>query len=71
VVGVARKKKVDLPVFAIVDMPKWKSRIIHFFVRILFPGEKHFLITIQETGFTTNGKGKYTDDRGISVDLSD
>lgn len=67
----AKKKKVDLPVFALVDMPKWKSKIIHFFVRILFPGEAYFVVTIQKTALTSNGKGKYTDDRGNSVDLSD
>ena len=66
----ARKKKVNFPVFTIVDMPTWKSKIIHFFVRILFPREKYFLITIQETVLTTDGKGKYTDDRGVTIDLS-
>ena len=65
------KKKKDLPVFAIVTMPKWKSKILDVIVGILFPGELYFVLTIQETGMTTNGKGKYTDDRGISVDLSD
>ena len=64
------KKKQDLPVFAIVDMPKWKAKIIDVVTSILFPGEKYFVITIHETGMTSNGKGKYTDDRGISVDLS-
>ncbi len=64
------KKKQDLPVFAIVDMPKWKAKIIDVVTSILFPGEKYFVITIHGTGMTTNGKGKYTDDRGVSVDLS-
>jgi hypothetical protein len=64
------KKKQDLPVFAIVDMPNWKAKIIDVVTSILFPGEKYFVLTIVETGMTSNGKGKYTDDRGISVDLS-
>jgi hypothetical protein len=64
------KKKQDLPVFAVVDMPKWKAKIIDVVTSILFPGEKYFVITMHETSMTTNGKGKYTDDRGISVDLS-
>jgi hypothetical protein len=51
-------------------MPKWKSKILDVIVGILFPGELYFVLTIQETGMTTNGKGKYTDDRGVSVDLS-
>jgi hypothetical protein len=55
---VARKKKADLPVFAIVDMPKWKAKICDIVVGILFPGEKYFVLTIQETHMTTDGKGK-------------
>jgi hypothetical protein len=69
VVGVARKKKVDLPVFAIVDMPKWKAKIFDIVVSILFPGEAYFVLTIQETHMTTDGKGKYTDDKGVTIDL--
>ena len=64
------KKKKDLPVFAIVDMPKWKTKIIDVVTSILFPGEKYFVITIHETHMTTDGKNKYTDDRGVTVDLS-
>ena len=65
----ARKKKADLPVFAVVDMPKWKAKICDIVVGILFPGEKYFVLTIQNTYMTTDGKGKYTDDRGITVEL--
>ena len=65
----ARKKKADLPVFAVVDMPKWKAKICDIVVGILFPREKYFVLTIQETHMTTDGKGKYTDDRGITVEL--
>lgn len=64
------KKKVDLPVFAIVDMPKWKAKIVDIVTSILFPGEKYFVLTIQGTGFTSNGKGKYKDDEtGVEIDL--
>jgi hypothetical protein len=64
------KKKKDLPVFAIVEMPKWKAKIVDVVTSILFPGEKYFVLTIHETGMTTNQKGKYTDDKGNTVDLS-
>jgi len=64
------KKKKELPVFAIVDMPKWKAKIIDIVTSILFPGEKYFVITVHETHMTTDGKNKYTDDRGVTVDLS-
>lgn len=65
-----RKKKEQLPVLAIVEMPKWKERIIDVVTSILFPGEKYFVLTIKETGMTSDGKGKYTDDRGVTVDVS-
>ncbi len=65
----ARKKK-DLPVFAIVEMPKWKERIIDVVTSILFPGQKYFVITIQETGLTSDGKSKYTDTKtGLTIDV--
>lgn len=65
------KKKKDLPVFAIVEMPKWKERIIDVVTSILFPGQKYFVLTVQGTGFTSDGKTKYTDEKtGVSVDLS-
>lgn len=67
----SRKKKVDLPVLTIVEMPKWKTKILDVITSVLFPGEKYFVLTISETGFTTDGKGKYTDDEtGIEIDLS-
>jgi hypothetical protein len=66
-----RKKKEQLPVLAIVEMPAWKAKIIDIVTSILFPGEKYFVLTISETGFTSNGKGKYTDDKGVTVDVSD
>jgi hypothetical protein len=66
-----RKKKVELPVFTIVDMPNWKAKIIDVITSILFPGEKYFLITVSQTGVTTDGKGKYTDEKtGLTIDLS-
>ncbi len=65
-----RKKKVELPVFRIVDMPKWKYKIVDAVTSILFPGEKFFVITIATTDFESNGKGKYTDIKtGASVEL--
>jgi len=66
------KKKKDLPVFAVVDMPKWKAKIIDVVTSILFPGEKYFVITIHETGLTSDGKSKYTDKKtGLTIDVQD
>lgn len=65
-----RKKKEQLPVFAIVEMPKWKERIIDVVTSILFPGQKYFVLTVQGTGFTSDGKNKYTDEKtGLTVDV--
>lgn len=66
--GVAKAKK-DLPVFVLIDMPKWKAKILDVMTSILFPGEKYFVITLRNSFMTTNGKGRYTDDRGVSVDV--
>lgn len=64
-----RKKKQKLPVFAVVEMPKWKAKILDVVTSILFPGEKYFVLTIQETDFMTDGR-KYTDlETGIEVEL--
>ena len=64
------KKKNDLPVFVVVEMPQWKTKIIDVITSALFPGQKCFVLAVNKTHMTTNGKGKYTDDRGVSVDLS-
>jgi hypothetical protein len=65
-----RKKKEPLPVFAIVEMPKWKAKIVDIVTSILFPGERYFVLTVSETGFTSDGKGKYTDEKtGLTVDV--
>jgi hypothetical protein len=66
------KKKQDIPVLAIVEMPAWKAKICDIVVGILFPGEKYFVLTYTDTGFTSNQKGKYTHKKtGIKVDLQD
>lgn len=62
----ARKKK-KLPVFAIVDMPKWKAKILDVIVGILFPGEKYFVLTIQETEVESDGKSYYDIETGKQV----
>jgi hypothetical protein len=68
---VASRKKKDLPVFTVVDMPKWKTKILDVITSVLFPGQRYFVITLNETGFTTNGKGKYKDTgTGVEIDLS-
>lgn len=62
-----RKKKEKLPVFAIVEMPKWKAKICDIVVGMLFPGEKYFVLTIQDTEFETDGKSYYDTETGTKV----
>lgn len=50
------RKKKDLPIFVVVDMPKWKAKIIDAVTRILFPGEKYFVLTVLETGLKYEDK---------------
>ena len=57
---VAKKKKEELPVFVVVDMPEWKSKILDFMLKILRVPGKSWVIGIEETGFTYDGD-YYTD----------
>ena len=65
----ARKKKEKLPTFAIIEMPKWKAKICDIVVGLLFPGEKYFVLTIQETPFEYDGKDYYDLETGKKLDL--
>jgi hypothetical protein len=54
------KKKKDLPVFVVVDMPNWKSRILDFMLILLRIPGKAWVIGVEGTGFTYDGN-YYTD----------
>ena len=62
-----KKKKQSLPVFSIVEMPKWKSRILDVITSVLFPGEKYFVLTINETDFTYDGTHYYDLETGEKI----
>jgi hypothetical protein len=52
-------------------MPRWKNKLLDVITSMLFPGQKYFVITVNETGFITKGDGKYTDKKtGLTVDVS-
>ena len=56
----AKKKKQELPVFVVVDMPEWKSKVLDFMLKILRVPGRAWVIGIEETGFTYDGD-YYTD----------
>ncbi len=54
------KKKKELPVFVVVDMPNWKSRVLDSMLWLLRIPGKAWVIGVEGTGFTYDGE-YYTD----------
>ena len=48
------KKKEQLPVFVVVEMPEWKNKVLDFVLKLLFIKGKSFVISIQETDIKHN-----------------
>ena len=62
-----KKKKQDLPVFVVVDMPEWKTKILNAMLWILRIPGKAWVIGVEDTGFTYDGN-YYTDDKtGLKI----
>ena len=64
---VAKKKKQELPVFVVIALPEWKSKILDLMIKILrVPGEA-WVIGVEGTGFTYDGDS-YTDKKtGLKI----
>jgi hypothetical protein len=62
------KKKKELPVFVVVDMPNWKSRILDFMLILLRIPGKAWVIGVEGTGFTYNGE--YYEDKKTGLKIS-
>jgi hypothetical protein len=61
------KKKKELPVFVVVDMPNWKSRILDFMLVLLHIPGKAWVIGVEGTSFTYDGD-YYTDEKtGLKI----
>jgi hypothetical protein len=58
--GKMPKKKKELPVFVVVDMPEWKTKILDSVLWLLRIPGKAWVIGVEETGFTYDGD-YYTD----------
>lgn len=56
-----KKKKQELPVFVVIALPEWKSKILDLMIKILrVPGEA-WVIGVEGTRFTYDGD-YYTDE---------
>ena len=61
------KKKQELPVFVVVDMPEWKTKVLTFALRLLRIKGQAWVIAVEGTGFTYDGD-YYTDDKtGLKI----
>ena len=54
------KKKQELPVFVVVDMPEWKTKILNVMLWLLRIKGQAWVIGVEGTGFTYDGN-YYTD----------
>jgi hypothetical protein len=54
------KKKQELPVFFIVDMPEWKTKVLNIMLWLLRIKGQAWVIGVEGTGFTYDGD-YYTD----------
>lgn len=57
---VAKKKKEEVPVFALIEMPQWKSDVLQAMLRILRVPGRPVVIAVHDTEFTSDGEN-YTD----------
>jgi len=61
------KKKKDLPVFVVIELPEWKSRFLDLMVKVLrIPGQA-WVIGVQDTGFSYNGDYYQDEKTGIKI----
>ena len=64
------KKKKDLPVFAVIELPVWKEKILDFMLKVLrIPGQA-WVIGV-ETGFTYDGESYEDTATGIKMTRKD
>ena len=49
------KKKQELPVFVVVDMPEWKTKILNVMLWLLRIKGQAWVIGVEGTGFTYDG----------------
>jgi len=65
------KKKKDLPVFVVIDMPEWKSRIFDFMLKLLRVPGKAWVIGVEYTGFTYDGDSYEDEATRVKINKKD
>lgn len=61
------KKKQELPVFVVMDMPSWKSKVLQAMLQLMrVPGDA-WVISVEGTGFTTNGDSYTHKQTGVKI----
>ena len=61
------KKKKDLPVFVVIELPAWKSKVLDVMVKVLrIPGQA-WVIGVQDTGFNYDGDYYQDEKTGIKI----
>ena len=61
------KKKKDLPVFVVIELPAWKSKVLDVMIKILrIPGQA-WVIGVQDTGFNYDGDYYQDEKTGIKI----
>ena len=64
----AKKKKKEVPVLAVVEIENWKSDVLQFVLKLLgVPGEA-LVIVVEETGFISDGESYTHLKTGIKID---
>jgi hypothetical protein len=49
------KKKQELPVFALIEMPRWKGSILRFMCKLMMIPGKPWVITVESTDLVHDG----------------
>ena len=61
------KKKQELPVFVVMDMPTWKSNVLQAMLKLMRVPGNPWVIAIEGTGFTTNGDSYTQKQTGVKI----
>ena len=61
------KKKKDLPVFVVVELAAWKSKVLDVMLKILRVPGQAWVIGVQDTGFSYDGEYYQDEKTGIKI----
>ena len=52
----AKKKKEEVPVYALIEMPQWKSDVLQYMLKVLNIPGRPVVIAVHDTEFTSDGE---------------